>query len=393
MKNICAVPKALAVCLSVTATAGLFLCGISAAAPAATTNWVSSWSAPPVFAYPGTEFGGLSTREIMHATLGGTQVRLRISNFYGTVPLVVGAAHIAAAISDDTIDPNTDTALTFGGNASVTIPVGAVAVSDAVSFAVQPNANYAASIYTPSTTGAATSHYYSSHYSYGATGNQVSSATMAGEFSLGASLFFVSGLDVSPAVKARGIVAIGDSITDGYGSTIDTDTNWPDALSVLLAEKYGSAWGVADTGIGGNALLTDYVGQNGLARFDRDVLALPGLSVVIEAEGINDLFLGADSTDLIAGLQQMIDRAHEKGIAIYGATITPACGSGTFESNRQTVNAFIRSGAFDHYVDFDAAIRDPRNPSCIDPPYDSGDHVHPNSAGYAQMAAKYPHLK
>ena len=373
----------------VLATAATCVVASTAGARRAGTNWATTWAASPVFAYAGTEFAGLSTREIMHASLGGSDVRLRISNLYGTVPLVIGAAHIALATSDDTIDPHTDTPLTFGGAASVTIPVGAVAVSDDATFAVQPNTNYAATIYTPSTTGAGTSHYYSSHYSYAASGNQVSATTMSGEFSLGWSLFFVSGLDVSVIGRAHGIVAIGDSITDGYGSTFDTDTNWPNVLSRLLYSKHGNVWAVADTGIGGNTLLSDYIGQGGLARFDRDVLALPGATHIVEAEGINDLFLGVSATDLIAGLQQMINRAHDKGLTIYGATITPASGSGTFETNRQSVNEFIRSGAFDGYADFDAAIRDPRHPSQIYPAYDSGDHVHPNSVGYAQMAAHF----
>jgi lysophospholipase L1-like esterase len=344
------------ICAVAALAAGFFACHV-AEARQANTDWFSTWA-----------------------------------HLCGTVPLVLVAAHAAVATSYDTIDPYTDTALTFGGAASVTIPVGSVAVSDAASFAAAANSNCAASIYTPSSTGAATSHYYSSHYSFAASGDQVSNATMSGEFSLGSSVFFASGLDVAATGTTRGIVAIGDSITDGYGSTFDTDSNWPDVLSQLLSAKFGNVWAVADTGIGGNTLLSDYVGQSGLARFDRDVLALPGVTQVIEAEGINDLSLGVAAADLIAGLQQMINRTHEKRLTIYGATITPASGNGTFESNRQTVNTVIRSGVFDGYLDFDAAIRDPKDPSRIYPPYDSGDHVHPNSAGYAQMAQKYRRL-
>ena len=170
----------------------------------------------------------------------------------------------------------------------------------------------------------------------------------------------------------------------------------------LLSKKFGNTTAVANTGISGNALLVDYAGQNALARFDRDVLALPGVSQVIEAEGINDLGGAGENPhpnadDLIAGLEQMITRAREKGLTIYGATLTPAGGSAyfnhVFETKRQTVNGFIRSGAFDGYLDFDAAIRDPIDPVRIFSPFDSGDHLHPNSKGYTAMAKQYPLLK
>jgi lysophospholipase L1-like esterase len=363
------------------------------------TYWFSTWAAPPVEAYPDTEFANLTTRQIFYATLAGSQVRLRISNLYGTVPLVIGAAHIAVPTGPDTIDTATDTALTFGGSRSVSIPAGSVAVSDATNFTVAANTDYAISIYTALLTGPATSHLYSSHYSYAAPGNQVSNGSMNKAFSLGASIFFVSGLDVAGTSSTGGIVAIGDSITDGYGSTFGTDTSWPDVLATLLAGQGSNAWAVADAGISGNGLLANYTGLGGLARFDSDVLAQPGTTQVIEALGIVDLALGGtnqepSAADVIAGLQQLIDRAHDKGLTIYGATITPAGGSiwynSAFEEKRQAVNSFVRSGAFDGVLDFDAAVADPQNPTQLQPAYDSGDHLDPNSAGYAVMAATYP---
>jgi lysophospholipase L1-like esterase len=365
-------------------------------------NWASAWAAPPEYAYPKTEFGGLTTREILHATAAGNQVRLRISNLYGGYPLVIRAAHIAVPTGPDTINPDTDTALSFGGSPSVTIPIGAEAVSDPATFALAANTNYAVSLYTPSTTGPATSHYYSSHYAFAAPGDQVSSATMSNDFNLGWSVFFASGLDVASSGQTNGIVAIGDSITDGYGSDFDTDTNWPDDLANLLTQKFGGGFAVADAGISGNALLVNYAGQNALARFDRDVMALPGVTQVIVAEGINDIGVAGENPlptagDMIAGLQQMINRAREKGLAIYGATLTPAGGSGyynqVFDAKRRQINSFIRSGAFDGVLDFDAAIRDPLDPARINPLYDSGDHIHPDSRGYAVMATQYQLLK
>jgi lysophospholipase L1-like esterase len=275
-----------------------------------------------------------------------------------------------------------------------------VAVSDATTFTVAANSNYAISLYTPVSTGPATLHLYSSHDSYIAIGDQVSDATMSDEYVVGTEVIFASGLDVNGTSGNTGIVAIGDSITDGYGSIFSSDSNWPDDLSDLLSAHYGTTWAVANAGIGGNTLLTNSGSEGGLARFDRDVLALPGTVEVIEAEGINDLGEAGtnpfpSAADLIAGLKQMIDRAHEKGLVIYGATITPCEGSyyfnEVFEQKRQLVNNFIRSGAaFDGYVDFDRAVRDPARPTRLFVAFDSGDHIHPNSFGYLAMANMYP---
>jgi lysophospholipase L1-like esterase len=364
------------------------------------SSWFSTWAAPPVEAPAGTDFGGLTTREILHATLAGSEVRLRISNLYGTIPLTIGEAHIAVPTGPATIDASTDTALSFGGNAAVTIPVGAVVVSDAATFTVAANSNYTISLYTPVSTGPATLHLYSSHDSYIAIGNQVSDGTMSDEYVVGTEVIFASGLDVYGTSGQAGIVTIGDSITEGYGSIFSSDTSWPDDLSDLLTAHYGSTRAVANAGIGGNTLLTNTGNEGGLARFDRDVLALPGTVEVIEAEGINDLGEAGtnpfpSAADLIAGLKQMIDRAHEKGLVIYGATITPCGGSyyfnSVFEKKRELVNDFIRSGsAFDGYVDFDRAVRDPTQPTRLMQAFDSGDHIHPNSFGYRAMANMYP---
>ena len=364
--------------------------------------WFSSWAAPPVQAYPNTEFAGLTTRQIIHATLGGGQVRLRISNLYGTVPLVIGAAHIALPTGFDTIQASSDTMLTFGGSATITIPPGALAVSDATAFAVQPNTNVAISFYTPTTTGPGTYHPTTPHAAYVSGGNNVAAASMPKEAQLSTGVFFISGVDVVGTTSTNGIVMLGDSITDGVASSPTTDTSWPADVAANFTAKGGNNYAVANAGIAYGRLLTDAASlgtnQSGLARADRDVFALPDVQYVVMALGINDLAIAASSplpgsSEIIAGYKQFVERAHERNIIVYGATITPAgTASGSlfgsvFESKRQAINAAIRAGGiFDSVADFDAAIRDPNNPSQMLAAYDSGDHVHPNTAGYQILA-------
>lgn len=375
-------------------------CFLSAAhADDSTTLWFTTWLQPPTGPAPYYVFAGATTRQTVHISLGGSSVRLRISNVYGTLPLVVGTVHIAVPSGVDTIVTSTDTPFTFAGSATVTIPAGASVVSDPTSFTVQQNTDYLVSIYTPAATGGATTHGVARHLAYVSSGNNVSSAQMPNEVGLSLSTFFISGLDVAGTTANAGVVTIGDSITDGFGATPGTDTGWPDDLSVILAKNAGNTFAIANDGASSSQLLQDTptvgLNQGGLARLDRDVFSLPGVRMIFLALGINDLGAAANaaspsSDDLIAGYKQLVARAHERNIMVYGATITPAAffaAYPVFEQKRQAVNAAIRAGGiFDGVIDFDAAVRDPNAPGQLLALYASTDNLHPNSAGYQAMA-------
>jgi lysophospholipase L1-like esterase len=352
---------------------------------------------PPPFPH----FSNQTLREIVRASIGGARVRVVLSNAFGTVPLAVGAAHVALRGSGASIVPASARGLTFGGRSSVEIPVGAVMFSDPVALVVPPLADLAVDLYLPGNTdieSPLTMHSAAWQTSYvSETGNHAGSAMFPVTATV-QSWFVVSRVEVEAATAASVVVAFGDSITEGARSTPDTNNTWPSHLARRLAER-AMAVGVANAGIGGNKVLgerTFQQGANALARFDRDALTVTGVTHVIVLEGINDIQYGYETPtpsaeDIIAGHRQLIERAHARGLKIYGATLTPFRGSGSFgpvaEAKRQAVNAWIRgSRAYDGVIDFEAATRDPSQPDRLRSPYDSGDHLHPNDAGYRAMA-------
>jgi lysophospholipase L1-like esterase len=372
-------------------------------------HWVATWtmSPMPADALPDGENAGFSNqtlREFAHISLGGHRLRIRLSNAYGTASLKVGAAHLALHLRGSSIDPQSDRALSFDGKTSVLIPAGALVLSDPVDLDVAPLADLAISLYLPGSSGPLTWHQLGSQETYiSSPGNAVAAPELPGAI-VSTSLYLLAGVELIAPRSTGAVAVLGDSITDGYGSTTDANRRWPDQLARRLNSPDGrSAMGILNQGISGNRLLHDVIGPNALARFDRDVLAQPGLTHVIVLEGINDIGLpgylkhpaeAVGSEDLIGALAQLIERAHGKGLRIYGATLTPFGDSGEpyysaeGEAKRAAVNAWIRTrAAFDAVIDFDRVLRDPAHPTRLSAAFDCGDHLHPNDAGYAAMAA------
>jgi lysophospholipase L1-like esterase len=373
------------------------------------SHWVATWGASPQPATPGTfsepGFRNVTIREIMQTSAGGVRVRVRLSNAFGAVPLKIGRVDVALQTRGAGTVRGTGTPVYFGARRSVLIPPGAEATSDAVPLAAGPATHLSVSIYVPGPTGPATQHADAEQVNYVASGQHVSGG--AGRFRAHThSWYFLSGIDVlSPRRTLGSVVALGDSITDGVGSPTNADARWPNFLARRLNALSGSTLGVVDAGIGGNRVLNaaPCCGQSAIARFDRDVREAPGARDVILLEGINDIgysqshgLLTAPHTrvsplQIVEGYERIVTLAHTAGLRIFGATLTPFQGarywSPVGEADREAVNNWIRtSGAFDGVIDFAAAVADPGDPERLDPAYDSGDHLHPNAAGYHAMA-------
>jgi lysophospholipase L1-like esterase len=365
------------------------------------TKWVGTWASSPLLdlhAKPAEAvLTGATLREVVHVSIGGDLVRVRFSNLYGTSPLLIGAAEIAQTLKGAAIVPGTGKALTFHGTPSISIPAGALAVSDPTPFKFAPLSDVTVSFYLPSPSGPITEHELGNATSFHAPGNVVSSAALHEPTRL-ASWEYLNGIDTLAAPGAGAVITIGDSITDGAKSTIDTNQRWPDELARRLqADPKYRDLAVLNEGISGNQVLLDGAGPNALARFDRDVIAQSGAKYLLILEGINDIGrlhgtpdYGLTAAGLISALNQMIVRAHAHGIAVIGCTLTPYQGAGYYTGNgeaiRKAVNDWIRSGgAFDGVVDFEAAVRDPNHPDTFLPAVDPGDHLHPNDAGYKVM--------
>jgi lysophospholipase L1-like esterase len=335
----------------------------------------------------------------VRVSLGGGRVRIEISNMATAQLLEVGAAHIAAYKGGGAIVPGTDRALTFGGSAAITVPPGVLAVSDPISLNVAPMSDLAVSLYLPRDTGAPTNHTVGLHTSYISKGDVTGHETMPDPATTTA-YAWLSSVDVLAPKDAFTIVALGDSITDGFSTTPDADKAWPTLLAKRLStNKATRRVAVVNQGISGNQVLRDGAGMSALARFDRDVLSRPGVTWVVLLEGINDINIrgraegpnALTSEALIAGYRQVIERCHSIGIKIMGATLTPDEGIPTAsergEAIRQAANRWIREkGHFDAVVDFDAAVRDPERPARLRQEFDSGDHIHPNDPGNQAMA-------
>jgi lysophospholipase L1-like esterase len=346
-------------------------------------------------------FNNQTLRQIVHTSVGGDRVRVRLSTF-GASAIVIGAAHIALREMGAAIVPESDRTLTFSGQPSITIPPGAVVLSDAVDLDVPALGELAVSIFVPGSTGPATWHFVALQTSYiSPPGDFTASAVMPVD-STNQAWFWLAGVDVMASKQTGAIVTFGDSITDGPGSTPEINNRWPDHLARrLMAQPGNHKMGVLNAGLTGNRLLHDSLGPNALARFDRDVLTPTGVAHVIVLLANNDIWTGevfpADfvtADQIIEGHRQLIERAHARGLKIYGGTLTPFGGFTPFgftlspgtEAMRQAVNAWIRtSGEYDAVIDFDEAVRDPQDPTRLLPLYDSGDHLHPNDLGYEAM--------
>ena len=379
--------------------------GCIATATAATGHhaWGDTWSAVPDTAGP--VVNAQTVRQIVRVSVGGSQVRIRLSNLFGNVPITLGPAHIALHASGADTVPGSDHVLLFNGKPTVTIAKGESVLSDPVKMDVKPLQELAVSLYAPPEAQyhASTTHNAGQATAYLTESGDATAATQFPQGETSGARFFLTDVEVSGPAATATVVAFGDSITDGVGSTQDANMRWPDDLAERLqADAKLSSIGVANAGIAGNHILHDGIGPSALSRFDRDALDKPGVRWIVLLEGINDIGGSGyaweakdkiSAQQLIDGMKTLIARAHARHVKIYGATMTPYGGSGwpyhsvAGEKTREEVNEWIRhGGAFDGVVDFDQVIRDPSAPEKMLPAYDSGDHLHPNSAGYRAMA-------
>jgi len=384
------------------------------AAPA--EKWVGTWAASQQIPEPRNALGGedltdTTLRQVVRISMGGPRIRLRLSNAFGTEPLRLDAVHVARSLGAGTaaIDPASDRPVLFDGRADVTIPTGSLYVSDPIELPVHSRDTLAISIHIPTAPAQQTGHPGARTTGYIAKGNQVATPDIVPTRTF-ERWYNIGGIDVLAGDNAAAIVVIGDSITDGNGSTTNRNDRWPDVLAERLqAEKATRRFSVLNHGIGGNRLLQDGLGPTALARVDRDVLAQPGVKYLIVLEGVNDLGsltrdgpappqVHADTVArMIAAYRQIIERCRSQGIKVIGATILPYGASEYYhpdaaaEADRQHINAWIRTpGNFDAVVDFDVLIRDPDHPNRMRKEYDKGDGLHPSAAGYRAMGEAVP---
>jgi len=391
-------------------------------------QWIGTWAtaAQPFAPKSLQTYRNQSLRLIVHTSTGGTKVRIKISNTYGDRPLLIGGVHIARRTAEAEIDPRSDRMLKFQAKSSTTVAVGSIVVSDPVELDVPALSDLAVSLFLPRRTEAKTSHIMAKQTSY--VSFETGDLTAAVKFPVAQTIQswpFLTGVDVEAASGSAVIVAFGSSLTDGDGTTADTNGRWPDVLAERLQKGTGGKLeiGVLNEGIIGNRLLYDSpkgadnpfgaaLGEAGLARFERDVLAQAGVKHVIVGLGINDILFPAflftppgekvSAEDIISGYRQLIARGHRKGVRVIGTTNPPfensafpglvaAFYSSERETVRQQVNDWIRSsGEFDDVVDLDAVLRDPSHPTQLLPAYDSGDHLHPNNAGCIAEGNAFP---
>ena len=385
-------------------------------------HWVATWAASPIAtnipaapakpvaagapaaapAKPGPaplrSFNNQTIRMVVNTSIGGRTARVELSNTFGTNPLRIGAAHIALRDHDSAIIPASDRKLTFSGLASAVIPPGAAMISDPVDLAIPAVGDLVISVYVPGETGPPTQHATGLHTTYISSEGDFSGAADFPAARTTNSWYYLSGVHVLAPADTGLIVAFGDSITDGATSTNDADASWPSMLAKRLHDRGVANLAVINEGISGNRVLADGAGVSVLARFDRDVLAQPGIKYLVFMEAINDIGgasrAGATpvtTEEIIAIYKQMIARAHMRGIKVIGATLTPYEGAGYFSDQgeviRSAVNDWIRTtGLLDGMVDFDLATRDPEHPKKFRPGFNIRDNLHPNDAGYQAMA-------
>ncbi|AVH24742.1 SGNH/GDSL hydrolase family protein [Nocardia cyriacigeorgica] len=386
-------------------------CGIDIAAQDA-PEWSAGWSAaaqrPSIGFGPNWSEAGFSDetlRQVVRVSNGGDRIRIRLSNRFGAAPLRITGATVAAAADGAALRPETLRQLTFDGAATVEIAAGGEISSDAAPLPVDPMDSVTVTLYLRETTGPATFHSQAWTDSYRAAGDHRSDIGGAAFTERTSSWYYLVDVEVAGAAGRRDtVVAFGDSITDGFGSTPGANHRWPDALADRLAAT-GRQRAVLNLGIGGNLVANDtaWYGDRATTRFRRDVLDKPGVRTVVLLQGVNDIgFSESDQPtyepnpdvpveQIIAGYRTLIGLAHEHGIRMIGATLLPFGGSthdsARSEAKRRALNAWIRtSGEFDAVVDFERALADPANPAVLLAAYDSGDHLHPNDAGYRRMA-------
>jgi lysophospholipase L1-like esterase len=378
--------------------------------------WIATWGASqqipePQNVLPQAALRDATVRQIFHLSVGGAELRIHVSNAFGTEALHFSSVHVARPISSNSseIDPSSDKSLSFAGMPDVTVPPGAEFVSDSIVYPVAPLSNLAVTFHLDDPPARETGHPGSRATSYYVHGDSVAAPILSDAAKID-HWYQISQIDARSGPRAALLVALGDSITDGHGATINGNDRWTDVLASRLQQSPATSdIGVSNQGIGGNHLLIDGLGPSALARFDRDVLAPSGVRWLIVFEGANDLggltrtgeVPPVEHTGLvqrvIAAYQQIILRAHAHGIKVFGATITPYMGSDYYhpgplnEQDRLTVNDWIRgAGHFDAVIDFDAVVRDPHHPDRLLPAYDCGDHLHPSPAGYRAMGEAIP---
>ena len=375
-------------------------------------NWVDTWSMAADSAGPPLKEKTL--RQVIRTSIGGYALRLRLSNLFGSDAVTMGPVEVARHAKASAIQPGTGHRITFGGRGTVTVAKGTDVLSDPVEFPVNSLDELVVSVYVPSAA-ATTIHTVGMQTAYLASG-EVTGAAALPDSETDDSRYFLTDMEIAASAQGRALVLVGDSITDGVGSTEDANARWSDALAARLqADRALASIGVVNSGMAGNRILRDgatpYLGPSLLSRFDRDVLAKPGVKWVLMLEGINDISASDTLTDprehvtadqIIGGMQALIERAHARGVKIWGATLLPYEGtrvppeagfhgsycSAAGEAKRQAVNNWIRTAqAFDAVVDLDSVMRDPTHLGRLKNEFDSGDHLHPNDAGYKAMAA------
>ena len=333
-------------------------------------------------------------RLVVHTSSGGSDLRVRLSNAFGDRPLTLDSVYAGLQSQGAALKPGTNRRLTFGGARTVSVPAGAHVWSDPLPGNVPAAVNLVVSLHAPDAAGPATGHGMAMQTSYLAQGDHTAGASAAGWTRTTGSWWYLDAVSVRPSRTGTGaVVALGDSVTDGWQSTTDLNRRWPDYLARRLNTAGADIDGVAHEGIAGNKVLADGAGQSALHRLDRDVLSQPGVRTVIVFEGVNDLKArtGVTAADLIAGYREIVQRAHAAGVCVVGAPVGPFKGWPEFdpaaEAVRQEVNRYIRgSGEFDAVTDFDRVLRSPYDPERILPFFDNGDHLHPNDKGMQALA-------
>jgi lysophospholipase L1-like esterase len=379
-------------------------------------NWVGTWATSQQLPEPQNsldpaQLNDATLRQIVHLSVGGTTLRVHISNAFGFLPLTLASVHVARPLSPASaaIDPSSDKPLTFDGLAYVSIPAGAEYISDPIDYPIAALSDLAISIHYDRSPAQQTGHPGSRATSYLVHGDAVSAADLPGAFKID-HWYQLAAIDVSTSAAPAAIVVLGDSITDGHGTTTNGNDRWTDVLARRLQSDVRTKnIGVLNQGIGGNHLLTDGLGPNALARLDRDVLAQTGVRWLIVFEGVNDIGGLTRLSDppkaehdafvhrVIASYAQIIARAHAAHLRVIGATITPYTDSNYYhppasnEVDRQAINAWIRAaGHFDAVLDFDKTLADPQHPDHLVAAYDFGDHLHPSPAGYKAVGEMIP---
>ncbi|MGZ5035806.1 MAG: GDSL-type esterase/lipase family protein [Usitatibacter sp.] len=380
--------------------------GTSMPPPPPTVFAYSTWAASPQLldeAPPGTPgpahgiFNAQTVRQVAHLSMGGTKLKVKLSNLFGTVPVTFNGVHVARSTGSSSIDASTDRAVTFGGLASFTAAAGTEFWSDDVDLPVARGGDVAVSIYIASSTPAETGHTVANASAFVASGDGLGAAAFPNADVRGSN-YWLSEIAASGGQKTNVVVAFGDSITEGTGSTFGANLRYPDQLSARLASETNPAISVVNAGIGGNRWVFDFPGPSGMNRFDRDVLGVQGVTHAIVLLGINDLEVAhtipaqhVTAAQLIAAAQGAVAKAQARGVKVLLGTLLPYKGSFLFdpadEAIREEYNAWIRSQSIAGIVDFEAALRDPADPLALAPQLSSPDHLHPNDAGYAAMAA------